>query len=332
MPKFQVGETHTATAKIINPTPGDLTYKGVLSLGSPAAVKAEQFFLIPAGQSLDVNFPVVMPAVGLYPVGLSVQLGGQELVLMPGEDVITQLTDPIVSFSGQTWDAGAPVAGDFLVGSAHSCYFGYLAASQYGSYQAQVLLGGTVFGSVSWSYSMSGGYSGFNGVGLDGVLPTTSGSYAAILKTYTGGKLTGGYYLGTLNVLDVATPSTFSYTNFVVAVGTIAGTIIPYWDISCDITNTGSVTQTNKVAIWVNVFCTYYGLPEGWDCISNLASRPDCPGGKDPGGMTLTLAPGGSYHYRFCGWPYGPSSGGYTYKVEFRDTGGGKSAQVAMSR
>lgn len=331
MPQFAPGESKTAIAPI-TVKPAGLSCEAEIFLGPDEVTKVATSGMVAftsTGASQEVRLPIFMPATGgTFHVYIDVYAEGYLIAAYQATEdvvVITELIDPNLSFGYGKWDSGGPIPEDYLGNSQHSYIIGHIGAAS-GSYRFDVLLGNTLLG--SWSRSFTG--EGISNVAIDGSLPSP-GTYIALMNAYRGGVLTGVYYLGTLNVLPIVTPSTFSYKNLTIQTPVLPGAPAwRYWDISCDIVNEGSTTQTRKLAVWRHEYIPYYGLSEGWYCHRGETPRPDVyPGAKDAGGIELTLAPGQVYHYRFCG---GMVGSGYTWKIELRDDGGGKSAQLTISR
>ena len=104
-PTFEAGSSHSAKARLTNPTTKQFTYMAELYLGvAKVATSGAGQVTIPTGGYMDVIFTVVMPATeGDYPVFLDVWSGTTILKHYQGtEDVVITVT-PAIEVGPITW-------------------------------------------------------------------------------------------------------------------------------------------------------------------------------------------------------------------------------------
>ena len=97
-PTFEGGSVHTATATLTNPTTSQFTYVSELYLGILKTASSGLITTaIPAGGSVGVPFPIVMPLTpGTYEVYLDITVGGDLIAHYKGtEDVVIEVSPAI---------------------------------------------------------------------------------------------------------------------------------------------------------------------------------------------------------------------------------------------
>ena len=104
-PTFEGGATHTATARLTNPTAKQFTYTTELYLGvTKAATSGVGSVTIPAGGSVNVNYTVTMPLTeGGYEVYLDVWSDGQLLAHYKATENVTIVIAPAIEIGPITW-------------------------------------------------------------------------------------------------------------------------------------------------------------------------------------------------------------------------------------
>ena len=104
-PTFEAGVTRTATALMTNPTGAQFTYAAELYLGvTKASSSGDLVFTIPAGGSMSVNFPIVMPlTVGVYEVYLDVKQANALLAHFRATENVTIEISPVIIVGPITW-------------------------------------------------------------------------------------------------------------------------------------------------------------------------------------------------------------------------------------
>ncbi len=98
-PTFEGGSVHTAAALMTNPTVVEFTYSAELYLDVlKVATSGVLSFVIPAGGTISVNFPLVMPlTAGDYEVFLDIWSGGELLAhYRASENVVIEISPGIV--------------------------------------------------------------------------------------------------------------------------------------------------------------------------------------------------------------------------------------------
>jgi len=158
-------------------------------------------------------------------------------------------------------------------------------------------------------------------VSLPITMPELEGTYPVYIDVYADGELIAAYQALEDVVVKIPAPA-FVYSNESAGYIDKPGTSYCWLLFECDITNPTSKTETEIITLW------HYS--EFADEVRSEANRPacdeyPCPVCKDPGQIELTLAPGESHHYRYCG---GTCSYLYTSDQYFwlRDDRGGESA------
>ena len=104
-PTFEAGSAHTATTLMTNPTTVQFTYTAELYLGvTKVATSGALGFTIPAGGSVNVNFPVIMPiAEGVYEVYLDVWSDSELLAHYKATEDVTIEVSPAINVGPITW-------------------------------------------------------------------------------------------------------------------------------------------------------------------------------------------------------------------------------------
>ena len=104
-PTFEGGSSHTAVARLSNPTTKEFTYLVELYLGiTKAASSGVLSVTIPAGAFADVNFPVIMPvAEDTYAVYLDVTVGVGLIAHYKATEDVTIQVSPVIDVGPITW-------------------------------------------------------------------------------------------------------------------------------------------------------------------------------------------------------------------------------------
>ena len=104
-PTFEAGSTHTARATLTNPTSKDFTYAVELYLDvTKAATSGAGEVTIPAGQSMEVSFAMVMPLVeGDYQPYLDVWVGTELIAHYAATELVTIVVTPAIIIGIITW-------------------------------------------------------------------------------------------------------------------------------------------------------------------------------------------------------------------------------------
>lgn len=104
-PTFEAGSTHAARATLTNPTTSEFTYMLELYLGvSKAATSGLGTITIPAGQSKEVNFSLVMPiAEGNYQPYLDVWVAGALVAHYVATELVTIAVTPAIVVGPIIW-------------------------------------------------------------------------------------------------------------------------------------------------------------------------------------------------------------------------------------
>ncbi len=103
-PTFGSGETRTARALMTNPTTAQFAYTAELYLGVRVATSGIKNFVITAGGSIYVDFPIIMPIVdGVYDVYLDVWSEGVLLAHFKATEDVTIVTAPAIDIGDITW-------------------------------------------------------------------------------------------------------------------------------------------------------------------------------------------------------------------------------------
>lgn len=104
-PTFEGGSLHTATAVLTNPTTSEFTYAVELYLGVlKTATSGIASIIIPAGESVNANFPIVMPiAGGEYEVYLDVSVEGVLIAHYKAIENVTIQISPAIEVGPITW-------------------------------------------------------------------------------------------------------------------------------------------------------------------------------------------------------------------------------------
>jgi hypothetical protein len=104
-PTFQCGSSHTATAKVKNPTDKSFTYNMELYLDVTKVASASKALTIPAGGTQDVDFSLVMPAdEGTWKVYLDVKVEGELIAHFQATEDIVTVIPPNVEIVEITWE------------------------------------------------------------------------------------------------------------------------------------------------------------------------------------------------------------------------------------
>jgi hypothetical protein len=104
-PTFEAGVTKTARATLTNPTAKDFTYTVELYLDvTKAATSGVGTVAIPAGQSREVNFTMVMPLVEkAYQPYLDVWVGTTLIAHYAATELVTIVVTPAIIVGPITW-------------------------------------------------------------------------------------------------------------------------------------------------------------------------------------------------------------------------------------
>jgi hypothetical protein len=104
-PTFEAGESKTARAQLTNPTTKSFTYTVELYLGvTKAATSGVGTVTIGAGQSIYVDFPIVMPlAEGVYEVYLDVSVDTTLLAHYKATENVTLVITPKIVVGPIIW-------------------------------------------------------------------------------------------------------------------------------------------------------------------------------------------------------------------------------------
>jgi len=114
MPEFAPGVEKTAVVPMSNPTTKAFDYTAELYMGVNLALMTSTNFHLEAGESKDIDMPVVMPSEpGTYPVYIGVFSGGQfiEPLYQATEDVRIAAPALVLNFTNPrradtvAWDA-----------------------------------------------------------------------------------------------------------------------------------------------------------------------------------------------------------------------------------
>ena len=106
-PTFEAGSTHIAKAVLTNPTVKDFTYTVELYLGvTKAATSGAGTIEIPAGQSMEVTFTLVMPAAeGDYQPYLDVWVGTELIKHYAATELVTIEVSPDIEVGPIIWES-----------------------------------------------------------------------------------------------------------------------------------------------------------------------------------------------------------------------------------
>ena len=104
-PAFEAGSTHTARATLTNPTSKDFTYAVELYLDVTKVVTSGAGEVtIPAGQSMEVSFTMVMPTIeGDYQPYLDVWVGADLVAHYVATALVTIAVTPAITVGPITW-------------------------------------------------------------------------------------------------------------------------------------------------------------------------------------------------------------------------------------
>jgi len=104
-PTFEAGASKTARATLTNPTTKEFTYTVELYLGATkAATSGIGSVTIPAGQSTDVTFTMVMPTIeGDYQPYLDVWIGTDLIAHYAATAPVTIVVTPTIIGGPITW-------------------------------------------------------------------------------------------------------------------------------------------------------------------------------------------------------------------------------------
>lgn len=159
-------------------------------------------------------------------------------------------------------------------------------------------------------------------------MPAVEGTYKVYIDVFSAGGLIGAFVAREDVVVAVPAPAEFEYSNE--RGGHVKSSAKYCWLLfECDITNPTNRTETGVITLWN--YSAFY------DTTRSLADKEACDGVygrcpvcKDPGQVGLTLAPGESYHYRFCGFTSSILYIGDHY-LWLRDGWGGESLHKRLS-
>ena len=105
-PTFEAGSTHTARARLTNPTLKEFTYTVELYLDvTKVATSGTGSVTIPAGSSMDVDFTVTMPSYegGPWHVYLDVWVGGELIAHYQATEDVSTVISPSIEIGPITW-------------------------------------------------------------------------------------------------------------------------------------------------------------------------------------------------------------------------------------
>jgi len=318
--EFEPGSVHTAKATMTNPTNTGFDYEAYLYMGIDLAVVSASFFHLNADESKQAEFSVVMPATpGIYPVHLGIFSGGQNIALYKAdEDVIIvapAIFDPNIKYiSFNYWTQGS-IPSDFLINSRQTATVGPFATYISETYMLEVVLlkNGEIKASGFCQFYFQDSNASYTAINIDNfVLPSEPGEYDVQIRTYRGGQLTGIYPEGKLIVYPITEPSDLAFQNLVFSLPQYSGLIWHYLDVECDIVNTGNETITREVSLLLHYhdYTAKYG--HWWRVVTGASYY-------NLGRVTLTLAPGASFHYHYAGTTVGRGES----CIELRDDMGG---------
>lgn len=304
MPEFDPLEERVAIATFpVSPAGlGCSAELWLASNGEKVATSGEMSFLS-TGEAQSISLPITMPeSTGAYPVFLDISASGILIAAyQSSEDVVIKIPtfpDPQINYTYiRYWTAGSVLA-DNLVNSKHTLTL-VLASYISASYELEVVLmkNGEVRASGSFSGYFQDSHASYQGIRIDNfVLPSEPGEYDVLLRTYRSGQLTGIYDEGKLDVLPITEPSDLDFQNLSYSLFSIPPVIWHYLDVECDIVNTGSQTITRTVALWYHLSPLGAKYGNYWKVAEKHFGH-----GTNDGRVTLTLAPGASFHYHFTG-------------------------------
>lgn len=166
---------------------------------------------------------------------------------------------------------------------------------------------------------------------VSGLTPGMKYTFTAI-GTYNSRTISGSMNFTTVALPPPPTPPTpsdFEYSNMKLLTPRIPGEVEYYTEVSCDIRNIVDRVETREVSLWL--------MSPSWDTgnwwkitypsFIDWESWAIPPGGLDwdPGTISLTLAPGETYHFHYAGCAAAWHD--YFY-AQLRDDIGGSSAIV----
>jgi len=104
-PTFEAGSTHVARATLTNPTTKDFTYTVELYLDvTKAATSGAGEVAIPAGQSRQVSFTLVMPTIeGTYQPYLDVWVGAELIAHYAATELVSIVVTPSIIIGPIIW-------------------------------------------------------------------------------------------------------------------------------------------------------------------------------------------------------------------------------------
>ncbi len=104
-PTFEAGVTKTARATLTNPTAKEFTYTVELYLDvTKAATSGAGSVAIPAGQSMEVNFTMVMPLIEKdYQPYLDVWVAGELIKHYAATELVTIVVTPQIVIGPIIW-------------------------------------------------------------------------------------------------------------------------------------------------------------------------------------------------------------------------------------
>ena len=105
-PIFEAGSTHTARARLTNPTLKEFTYTVELYLDvTKVATSGTGSVTIPAGSSMDVDFTVTMPSYegGPWHVYLDVWVSGELIAHYQATEDVSTVISPSIEIGPITW-------------------------------------------------------------------------------------------------------------------------------------------------------------------------------------------------------------------------------------
>ncbi|GAI40017.1 unnamed protein product, partial [marine sediment metagenome] len=133
-------------------------------------------------------------------------------------------------------------------------------------------------------------------------MPDIEGAYKVYLDIFVAGELIAAYQAIEDVVVKIpALEPVFVYSNERGAHILKDNPNYSWLLFECDITNPTDHIETEVITLWN--YGALSGKTKSLDYIGACnGSFGACPACKDPGQMELTLAPGETYHYRFCNY------------------------------
>ncbi|MBA7498887.1 hypothetical protein ES704_01625 [subsurface metagenome] len=304
MPQFKPNEEKVAVATFpVSPAGLDCTAELWLGSNLTKVATSGGIPFVSTGVDQSISLPVTMPgAEGTYPVYLDVFVAGQLVGAYQAiEDIIIAaqvLLDPNIRYMHINYWTSYSQPQDFVASSRQTItlFIGVYTSTAYKT-EVVCLKDGEVKASGECSYYYQNHKATYQGVRIDNfVLPSEPGVYNVEIRTYRDGNLTGIYPQDNITVTPKAAVSDLAFQNLTYSLFSIPPVIWHYLDVECDIVNIGNQTITREVACWYH--CSPLGARFGnyWMVTDRKYGH-----GTNDGRVTITLAPGASFHYHFTG-------------------------------